>query len=83
MCVLYLGDDPLIEEVSLEALLALAREHGFRIVDLASEDTVNKYGREKQVFPLLYLERKQLHEQAVVFKGGDGKYVMKRYELPM
>ncbi|MDP3640266.1 MAG: hypothetical protein Q8R53_03640 [Nanoarchaeota archaeon] len=83
MCVLYLADDNLLEEASLDALLVLAREHGFRIVDLDSEDTVNKYGQEKQVFPLLYLERRQQHEQAVIFKDGDGKYVMKRYDLPM
>lgn len=83
MCALYLADDNLLEEESLEALLALAREHGYCLVDLASEGTVNKYGGEQQVLPLIYLERKQRHEQAVVLKGSDGKFVVKRYDLPM
>jgi len=30
MCAIYLADDNLLEEESLEALLVLAREHGFR-----------------------------------------------------
>jgi len=67
----------------LDALLVLAREHGFRLVDLDSEDTVNTYGGEPQVLSLIYLERKQRHEQAVAFKDGRGKYVVKRYDLPM
>ena len=83
MCALYLADDNLIEEDSLDALLVLAREHGFRLVDLDSEDTVKTYGGEPQVLPLIYLERKQQHEQAVVFKDGNGKFVVRRYDLPM
>lgn len=90
---LYLQDDILCEDSTLEQLTQKLAEWGYRFVDFDTRD-VSTYRGEQHLgkMAVLFYERRvkdlgdlrKRREQAVVYKDGvNGTFIMRRYEQAM